>query len=79
MDEIKYEAFIELNLQLVDHFYKNFRSLKWQDFNLLAVDGTTAQLPRFEAIEDHLGARLPSHGGTCPHYPKCLYIGITCS
>lgn len=64
--KLRYEAFIELNSELVDHFYKNFRPLKWHGFNLLAVDGTTAQLPRLETIEDHFGAWHPSRGGTCP-------------
>ena len=64
--KLRYEAFIELNSELVDHFYKNFRPLKWHGFNLLAVDGTTAQLPRLETIEEHFGAWHPSRGGTCP-------------
>jgi len=64
--KLKYEAFIELNSELVEHFYKHFRPLKWRGFNLLAVDGTTAQLPRLKTMEDHFGAWHPSNGGTCP-------------
>ena len=48
--KLKYEAFIELNSHLADHFYKNFSPLKWHNFNFLAVDGTTLKLPRIDAI-----------------------------
>ena len=34
--KLKYEAFIELNSELVDHFYQNFRPLKWHGFNLFS-------------------------------------------
>jgi hypothetical protein len=46
--KLKYDAFIELNLRLIHFFYENFTVSKWNDFNLLAVDGTTVQLPRIE-------------------------------
>jgi hypothetical protein len=48
--KLKYEAFIELNSHLADHFYENFSPLKWHNFNFLAVDGTTLKLPRIDAI-----------------------------
>ena len=64
--KLKYEAFIELNSHLADHFYRNFSPLKWHGFNLIAVDGTTLKLPRIEAIADHFGAWYPSQGGKCP-------------
>jgi len=64
--KLKYEAFIELNSHLTDHFYQNFSPLKWHGFNLLAVDGTTLKLPRIEAIADHFGAWYPTQGGKCP-------------
>lgn len=64
--KLKYDAFIELNLRLIHFFYDNFTVSKWNDFNLLAVDGTTVQLPRVEAIADHFGAWHPRQGGECP-------------
>ncbi len=64
--KLKYEAFIELNSHLTDHFYRNFSPLKWHGFNLIAIDGTTLKLPRIEAIADHFGAWYPSQGGKCP-------------
>ena len=64
--KLKYEAFIELNVQMVDYFYENFKPLKWHGFNLLAIDGTTVQLPRIEAITEHFGAWYPRQGDKCP-------------
>ena len=64
--KLKYEAFTELNRHLLDHFYKNFRPLRWNGFTLLAIDGTTVQLPRIENITEHFGAWHPRQGGKCP-------------
>lgn len=64
--KLKFEAFIELNSQLINYFYKNFMPLRWNGFNLLAIDGTTVRLPRIEAISEHFGAWNPRQGGKCP-------------
>lgn len=64
--KLKYEAFIELNHHLIDHFYKNFKPLRWNGFTLLAIDGTTVQLPRIEDIAEHFGAWYPRQGDKCP-------------
>ena len=64
--KLKYEAFIDLNSQLINHFYLNFRPLKWNGFTLLAIDGTTVQLPRIKSITKHFGAWNPRQGGECP-------------
>ena len=64
--KLKYEAFVELNSHLVEHFYKYFNPLKWHGFNLLAIDGTTVTLPRVEAISTHFGAWKPGQGSKCP-------------
>ncbi len=64
--KLKYQAFIELNSQLLNHFYGEFKPLKWHGFNLLAVDGSTVQLPRIDAISDHFGAWHPRQGDKCP-------------
>ena len=64
--KLKYEAFIELNRHLIHYFYQHFRPLRWNGFNLLAVDGTTVQLPRIEAITEHFGAWNPRQGEKCP-------------
>ncbi len=64
--KLKYDAFIELNLRLIHFFYENFTVSKWNGFNLLAVDGTTVQLPRIDSIAKHFGAWHPRQGGECP-------------
>jgi hypothetical protein len=64
--KLKYEAFIELNSRLIDYFYKNFKPLKWHGFNLLAIDGTTVQLPRIAAIANYFGVWHPRQGDACP-------------
>jgi len=64
--KLKYEAFIELNSQLVAYFYRHFRPSKWNGFNLLAIDGTTVRLPRIEVISEHFGAWNPRQGSKCP-------------
>ena len=64
--KLKFEVFIELNFQLVNYFYKNFNTLKWNGFKLLAIDGTTVQLPRIESISQHFGAWNPRQGDKCP-------------
>ena len=64
--KLKYEAFIELNDQLLNHYYENFETERWNGFTLLAIDGTTIQLPRIEDIAEHFGAWYPRQGGKCP-------------
>ena len=64
--KLKHEAFIDLNMRLVSYFYKNFKPLQWYGFNLLCVDGTTARLPRIEAIAEHFGSWNPRQGDKCP-------------
>ena len=64
--KLKYEVFVELNHKLIGYFYKNFKSLRWNGFTLLAIDGTTVQLPRIEEITEHFGAWYPRQGEKCP-------------
>jgi len=63
--KLKYEAFLDLNSHLIEYFYQNFRPQRWNGFTLLAIDGTTVQLPRIEAISKHFGAWNPRQGGKC--------------
>ena len=52
---LKAEAFIELNTVQVDYFYAHFPYQTWRGFRLLAVDGSTAQLPETLDIVTHFG------------------------
>lgn len=48
-------AFIELNTVQVDYFYDHFPYRTWKGFRLLAVDGSTGQLPETPDVIDHFG------------------------
>ncbi len=64
--KLKYEALLDLNSRLIEHFYQNFNPRKWNGFTLLAIDGSTVRLPRIEAVENHFGAWNPRQGKKCP-------------
>jgi len=48
-------AFIELNTVQVDYFYEHFSYHRWEGFRLLAVDGSTVQLPETLDIVGYFG------------------------
>lgn len=64
--KLKYQAFIHINSSLINYFYQNFKPLTWNGLNLLAIDGTTIQLPRIEVITSYFGAWKPRQGDECP-------------
>jgi len=64
--KLKYEAFVELNQAQVDYFYDHFEPQTWCGFRLLAVDGSTIELPRTGQIMEHFGAWHPNQGEPCP-------------
>lgn len=53
--KVNHEAFIELNSHLVEFFYSDFKTKKWHGLNLLAIDGSTARLPKTQNIIEHFG------------------------
>jgi hypothetical protein len=53
--KLKAEAFIELNTVQVDYFYAHFPYQTWYGLRLLAVDGSTMQLPITTEIINHFG------------------------
>jgi hypothetical protein len=64
--KLKYEAFVELNRTQVGYFYEHFECQTWHGFRLLAIDGSTSQLPRTPQIIEHFGAWHPAQGEPCP-------------
>ena len=48
--KINYTAFLELNKEAVDLFYKSFPTNTWNGFRLLAIDGSTVQLENVDDI-----------------------------
>ena len=61
--KLKHESFVELNARTVDHFYQHFSPLKWMDFTLKVIDGSTVKLPDYQEIAEHFGAWHPRQGG----------------
>ena len=53
--KLSYEAFIELNALQVEYFYRHYDYETWQGFRLLAVDGSSNELPESEDIIKHFG------------------------
>lgn len=64
--KIKYEAFVELNQTQVAYFFDHFEAQTWCGFRLVAVDGSTSELPRTPEIIEHFGAWHPAKGDPCP-------------
>lgn len=48
-------AFIELNTVQIQYFYEHFPVQTWYGFRLLAIDGSTAELPTTPNILDYFG------------------------
>lgn len=53
--KLKYQAFTNLNKQLVRYFYDYFPHETWFGFTLMAIDGTTLRVPDTQEIKDHFG------------------------
>jgi hypothetical protein len=64
--KLKYQAFVELNQVQTAYFYRHLKVGKWHDLRLVAVDGSTIQLPNTAEIMAHFGAWHPAKGGPCP-------------
>lgn len=64
--KLKFEAFIELNRHLINLFESVFNPITWLGFRLVAIDGTTLQLPRIKEIQAHFGIWNVKKGKACP-------------
>ena len=64
--KLRYEAFVELNLQLITHFEKHFRPRLWFGFRLLAIDGSTTKLPMTDDVAHHFGVWNVRQGAPSP-------------
>jgi len=59
-------AFIELNNHLVRTFYNTFSARTWEGFTLVAVDGSTMQVPKTQENIKHFGAWHTAAETECP-------------
>ncbi len=64
--KLKFEAFVELNLHLINFFESNFNPRTWFGFRLLAIDGSLTRLPQTEAIAEHFGVWNGRQGAPSP-------------
>jgi hypothetical protein len=64
--KLKHPAFIEMNDQQLSDFYREFPVQTWHEFRLLAIDGSTLQVPHTEEVADHFGGLSFSNGAECP-------------
>jgi hypothetical protein len=64
--KLHHQAFSELGRSLVSFFYEHFLCRTWIGFRLLAIDGSTAKVPRTEDCADHFGTWNPAKGEACP-------------
>jgi hypothetical protein len=53
--KLKFQAFTDLNHQLIGYFEKHFNPLTWHGFRLLAMDGALIRLPQIKEIAEHFG------------------------
>jgi len=53
--KVKFQAFTDLNHQLIGYFEKHFNPLTWRGFRLLAMDGSLIRLPQIKEIAEHFG------------------------
>ena len=64
--KLKFEAFIELNTQLVSFFEKRFCPSTWFGFRLLGIDGLLCRLPMTEEVSRHFGVWNGRQGAPSP-------------
>ncbi|WP_319409901.1 IS4 family transposase [uncultured Desulfosarcina sp.] len=64
--KLKFEAFVELNLQLITYFEKHFRPKLWFGLRLLAIDGSTTKLPMTDDVVRHFGVWNVRQGAPSP-------------
>ena len=64
--KIKAKAFVELNRVQIDYFYLSLQPQTWMGWRLLAVDGSTIQVPNTSEIFAHFGAWYTAKGSPCP-------------
>lgn len=64
--KLKYQALIELNQVQTRCFYQSLEPERWYGWRLVAVDGSTVQVPNTSEILGHFGAWHPAKGAACP-------------
>ena len=63
---LNYTAFIELNDAMINDFYQNSKFKTWDNFRMLAIDGSRLQLPISKEIIDTFGCSENNHKTKTP-------------
>jgi hypothetical protein len=64
--KLKFQAFIELNEHLISSFEKFHAPKTWCGYRLIAIDGSTLQLPKIDPISKHFGVWNVTNGDPRP-------------
>ena len=65
--KLKFSAFVELNQHLLGFFQNYFKNVKtWRGFNLVAIDGSTLKLHKYNDIIEHFGTMTANNGANVP-------------
>lgn len=64
--KIKFDAFVELNMHLINYFEKHFNPRTWFGFRLVSIDGSLARLPQTQAVAQHFGVWKGRQGAPSP-------------
>jgi len=65
-----YAAFIELNDLMINEFYQNSECRLWNNFRLIAIDGSRLQLPISKEIIEIFGCSKNNHKTKLPASPS---------
>jgi hypothetical protein len=65
-EKLEYSAFVELNNYLVNRYHWLFATKKWNDFYLLAIDGTLTGIPSAKTVAQYFGQWKGRQGNPCP-------------
>lgn len=62
--KLKPDAFIELSVLAVEEFYKNESYRQWNGFRVVAIDGSTSNLPTHSSIQEEFSSMLTGCKGS---------------
>jgi hypothetical protein len=72
--KLKHTAFIELSGVIVEEFYKSDEVLRWHEHRIIAIDGSTHELPNSEEIQSHYGVHARRDDGKAICMARSLMV-----
>jgi hypothetical protein len=76
--QLSFKAFIDLNHELNNDFYQDYKKLKtWKGFRLCAIDGSSVRLPNEADITDHFGLQKGKpNQADCPMVMASVFYDV---